>query len=100
MTKEYKKLYRSRNNRMIGGVCAGLGDFFGIDPTVIRLLFVFGMIFGYGSLAAVYFVLLLVVPEEPLSVDSPLLQESQVSPEGSIEPAPTDQEEEPSGENG
>ncbi len=97
MTTESKKLYRSRSNRMIGGVCAGLGDFFGIDPTVIRLLFVFGLIVGYGSLAAVYFVLLLVVPEEPLFEEtSPVVVDSPASPS---KPAAADQPEEPSGES-
>ncbi|MBN2147308.1 MAG: PspC domain-containing protein [Anaerolineales bacterium] len=61
----YKQLYRSRNNRMIGGVCSGLGDFFGIDPTVVRLVFVFGVLFGFGSFALIYLVMLFVVPEEP-----------------------------------
>ena len=97
MTTEAKKLYRSRSNRMIGGVCAGLGDFFGIDPTVIRLLFVFGLIVGYGSLAAVYFVLLLVVPEEPLfEGTSPIVVDSPASPEG---PEAANQTEVTSGEN-
>ena len=42
MSTGNKQLYRSRENRMIGGVCAGLGEFFGIDPTIVRLFFVFG----------------------------------------------------------
>jgi phage shock protein C len=61
-----KKLYRSRSNRMISGVCAGLGDFFGIDATVVRLIFVLGMVFGFGSLAFAYLVMIFVVPEEPV----------------------------------
>ena len=60
-----KKLYRSRSNRMIAGVCAGLGDFFGIDPTVVRLVFVLGIVFGFGSMAFVYLAMMLIVPEEP-----------------------------------
>ncbi len=36
MSSEYRKLYRSRNDRMISGVCGGLGEFFGIDPTLIQ----------------------------------------------------------------
>ena len=51
---------------MVAGVCGGLADFFGVDPTIVRLLFVFGVIFGYGSLLLVYLVLFIVVPEEPL----------------------------------
>ncbi len=60
-----KRLYRSRTNRMVGGVCAGIGEFFGIDSTVIRLLFVFGVIFGWGSMLVVYLIMLVIVPEEP-----------------------------------
>jgi len=65
MAEVNKVLYRSRENRMIAGVCSGLGEFFGIDPTIVRLLFVFGVIFGYGILLLVYFVLFIVVPEAP-----------------------------------
>ncbi len=66
MTTTQKQLYRSRDNRMVAGVCAGIGDFLGIDPTVIRLLFVLGVIFGWGTLAVVYLIMFIVVPEEPL----------------------------------
>ena len=65
-----KRLYRSRSNRMFGGVCAGLGDFFGIDPTLVRLFFVLGTIFGLGSLMIVYLLMLIIVPEEPIEVTS------------------------------
>jgi len=66
MNPETKKLYRSRTNRMIAGVCAGLADFFGIDPTVVRLVFVAGALLGFGSFVLIYLVLFIVVPEEPL----------------------------------
>jgi phage shock protein C len=62
-----KKLYRSRSNRMIAGVCAGLGDFFGIDPTLVRLIFVLGVILGFGSFGFVYLVMLFIVPEAAVS---------------------------------
>jgi phage shock protein C len=65
MTPESRKLYRSHSNRMIAGVCSGLGDFFGIDPTVIRLIFVAGTLLGFGSFILIYLVLFIVVPEEP-----------------------------------
>jgi phage shock protein PspC (stress-responsive transcriptional regulator) len=65
MSMQNKTLYRSRSNRMIAGVCGGLGQFFGVDPTLIRLIFVLGTIFGLGSLIIVYIVLYFVVPEEP-----------------------------------
>ena len=62
---EPRKLYRSRTNRVLAGVCSGLGNFFGIDPTVVRLIFVAGTILGFGSFVLIYLVLFIVVPEEP-----------------------------------
>ncbi len=68
MSQPYKTLYRSRSNRMIGGVAAGLGEYLGIDPTVIRLLFVLVAIIGWVAPAViVYLVMIFVVPEEPLT---------------------------------
>ena len=70
MSSEYKRLYRSSQNRMIGGVCAGLGEYVGIDPTVIRLLFA-GMLFlGGPGIVLAYLVLLLVVPKEAVPSES------------------------------
>jgi len=66
MTTESRKLYRSRNNRMIVGVCAGLADFFGIDPTIVRLVFALGTLFGFGSFILIYIVMFIFVPEEQL----------------------------------
>lgn len=59
-----KKLYRSRTNKMIAGVCAGLGDFFELDPTLIRLgAVVLVLAAGVGVLA--YIVAWIIVPQEP-----------------------------------
>jgi phage shock protein C len=65
MDNNTKKFYRSRVDRKIGGVCGGLGEYFGIDPTLVRLLFVLGLLFVGGTLLA-YLILLIVIPEEPL----------------------------------
>ena len=64
MDAQINRLYRSREERMIGGVCGGIGNYFGIDPTLVRLLFVFGTLMGFQGLLA-YLVLLIVVPEAP-----------------------------------
>jgi len=84
MSTETQKLYRSRDERMIGGVCGGLGEFFGIDPTWMRLLFVLLTIFG-GSGVLVYLVMLLIVPEEPLDVTSSPPVQEQAEPEPSAD---------------
>lgn len=60
-----RKLYRSRRNRMLFGVAGGLGEFLGIDPTVVRLIFVLGTLIGFGSFLIIYIVMIFIVPEEP-----------------------------------
>lgn len=74
---QYKQLFRSRDNRMVAGVCAGLGNFLGIDPTVIRLSAVIAGLLGYvGPLLIGYLVLFIVVPEEPQPAPPPLIEEN------------------------
>lgn len=62
---ETKKLYRSRTDRMIAGVCGGLGKYLGIDPTLVRLVFALLVLFGVGSGLVLYIILMVIVPEEP-----------------------------------
>ena len=64
MNTNYKQLTRSASNRMIAGVCAGLGDYLGIDPTIVRLLFVLAFFTGLGGIAIVYLIMAIVVPEQ------------------------------------
>ncbi len=59
-----KRLYRSRYEKKIGGVCAGLADFFQIDVTVVRLIWVLLAVFaGTGILA--YIIAWIIIPQEP-----------------------------------
>ncbi len=59
-----RKLYKSKSNRVLGGVCGGIGEYFGVDPTWVRLAWViFSMMGGSGLLA--YIIAALIVPEEP-----------------------------------
>lgn len=69
---ETKKLYRSRADRMIAGVCGGLGRYLGIDPTLIRLAFVLLVLFGVGSGLLAYIIMMLIVPLEPEGVPVPV----------------------------
>jgi phage shock protein C len=63
-----KKLYRSKNDRMIAGVCGGLAEYFSIDPIIARvLMLVFAVGAGSGILA--YFILWIFVPENPTQQD-------------------------------
>jgi phage shock protein PspC (stress-responsive transcriptional regulator) len=70
MSTKYKQLFRSRDERMVAGVCGGLGKYFDIDPTIIRLIFVFGSIVTGSGLFWAYLVMMLVVPEEPLASEA------------------------------
>lgn len=60
-----KKLYRSRTNRKIGGVCGGLSEYFNIDATIIRIIFVVLLLPGWLPGFIPYVILWIVVPEEP-----------------------------------
>lgn len=57
------KLYRSQTDSMIGGVCGGLGQYLGIDSTIVRLFFVL-LVLGNGVGVLIYLVLWLIVPRE------------------------------------
>ncbi len=56
-----KRLYRNSRDGKLGGVCAGLGDYFNIDPVIIRLAFIL-LLFTGGLLA--YFIAWIIVPEK------------------------------------
>ena len=58
-----KKLYRSKTDKKLAGVCAGLAEYVNIDPTIIRLIWVLVALSGAGVLA--YIVCALVIPEKP-----------------------------------
>jgi phage shock protein C len=64
MDNPTKKLFRSKSDRMIGGVCGGLGKYFNIDPTIVRLLASAGFFLTGTGTFWVYIVLWIVVPEE------------------------------------
>ena len=63
MTQPARKFVRSRNDRMIAGVCSGLAEYFSIDPTLVRLFFVFATMLGGPGLIA-YLIFWVVVPLE------------------------------------
>lgn len=60
-----QRLYRSRSNRSIAGICGGLAEYFTLDPTLLRLLTLFLILFGGLSIWA-YIILWIVIPEEPV----------------------------------
>ncbi|MBN2043164.1 MAG: PspC domain-containing protein [Candidatus Aenigmarchaeota archaeon] len=59
-----KRLYRSGKDRILGGVCGGMGEYFGIDPVIIRLLFVaLTLVWGVGIV--MYIICWIVIPRNP-----------------------------------
>lgn len=60
-----RKLYRIPSKGMIGGVCAGLGEYLKADPTVIRIAFALLALAGVGSGVLIYIVMWLIVPIKP-----------------------------------
>jgi len=59
-----KKLYRSKDERMIWGICGGLAKHFDLDPTIVRVIAVVTLLFGGGGIL-VYIILRFLIPLEP-----------------------------------
>lgn len=59
-----KRLYRSRRSRVIAGVCGGIAEYFGWDPTLVRVAFVASLLIP-GPQAVFYLVAWIVIPNEP-----------------------------------
>jgi phage shock protein C len=62
--KQEKKLYRSKKERMIGGVCGGIAEYVETDPTLIRLLWVFIALFSMGAGLLAYLIAWIIIPEK------------------------------------
>jgi phage shock protein C len=85
-----KTLYRSKSDRMIGGVCAGLADYFELDPTVVRLLAVLAAVLSSGAAIIAYLVMWVAVPEQGGSPEKghPMSDETAPAPAAPVEPGP------------
>jgi phage shock protein C len=84
MADEVKKLYRSKEDRWLGGVCGGLAKYFNVDSTLIRVLFIlFALAIGGGILA--YIIMWIVIPEEPDSLDAESVAEVEGAEEAPSE---------------
>ena len=64
MSKD-RKLYRSRSNKILCSVLGGLGDYFNVDPTVLRVAYVLLSVFVLGSPIILYIICALIIPQEP-----------------------------------
>jgi phage shock protein C len=74
---EPRKLYRSQNNRMVAGVAGGLAEYFNVDPTIIRVIFIALAVAG-GAGLVMYVAMWIIVPEA--AEEPPPAGESSVGP--------------------
>lgn len=70
-----KKFYRSTSNRQVAGVCGGIGEYFNIDPTLVRVAYVLFSIFSVGFPGVLAYILLtLIIPSRSTSADDDIPQ--------------------------
>jgi len=62
--KKSKRLYRSEKNKILGGVCGGIAEYFGVDPVLIRLLWVI-ITLAWGSGILLYIIAWIIMPRNP-----------------------------------
>lgn len=62
-----RRLTRSRDDRMLSGVCGGVAEYAGIDANLVRLVVVLGTVIGFGSLLVAYVVAWVLMPQAPLA---------------------------------
>lgn len=74
-----KRLVRPREGRKLAGVCAGLGEYFDIDPTLIRVLWLLAVVFGGTGILA-YIIAWIVMPEEPERREVPVAEHLPTTP--------------------
>ncbi len=65
MAKQIKHLYRNTTNKVFGGVCSGIADYFEIDPVVVRLVWVILTLLSMGLGIIAYIIAWIIIPEQP-----------------------------------
>ncbi|MBI2124963.1 PspC domain-containing protein [Candidatus Woesearchaeota archaeon] len=65
MAKPIKRLYRSRRDKVLGGVCGGIAEYLDVDPVVVRLIWAIGTLASMGIGLLAYIIAWIIVPEEP-----------------------------------
>lgn len=64
MDNNYKRLYRSETNKSICGVCGGIGEYVGMDPALVRLIWVIASFCSIGMGVLVYFIAAMIIPQQ------------------------------------
>ncbi len=62
-TTTSRRLVRSSDDRMVAGVCSGVADYLGVDPTIVRLAAVVGTVLGFGTLLIAYLIAWVLMPQ-------------------------------------
>ena len=88
-----KKLYLSKEDKKLMGVCGGLGEYLDIDATFIRLAFVFAF-FALGTGLLVYFIMGLVIPEKPIGYKEPKRDFEEVNEKAEFTEKTSDEDDE------
>lgn len=60
-----KRLYRSSKDRILGGICGGIAEYFNADPTIVRLLFVLLLLASFGTAVLGYLIAWIIIPRNP-----------------------------------
>ncbi|WP_459910699.1 PspC domain-containing protein [Desulfotomaculum defluvii] len=63
--KKLKRLFRSRSQRMIAGVCGGIAEYFNADPTIVRVIYILGSLLSVAFPGIIiYIILMIIIPSE------------------------------------
>ncbi|HOO40558.1 MAG TPA: PspC domain-containing protein [Syntrophales bacterium] len=65
-----KKLYLSDEDKKLGGVCGGIGEYFDKDPTLVRVIFILAVLFSFGFGVLAYLLMWLIIPRRPAETES------------------------------
>ncbi|MDO8538357.1 MAG: PspC domain-containing protein [archaeon] len=64
MAENVKRLYRSRKDKILGGVCGGIANYFSIDPVIVRLIWILLSIGSFGAGIIIYLIAWVIIPQE------------------------------------
>jgi len=67
ITKPIKRLYRSKTDKVLGGVCGGVAEYLDVDPVVVRLIWAIVTLISMGMGLLAYIIAWIIIPEEPTS---------------------------------
>ena len=62
---DYKKLYRSGKDKILGGICGGFAEYFKVDPLLVRIILIIGLFFSFGTIFFLYIILWIIILRNP-----------------------------------